>query len=117
MGIDLKVLASHFRERGGELLATASLRFDRDQRLLAQLSIDSTPCLVNPLPGELKVGHYEDDGLKFSQADRYGKPLTFTTPAAVRNLQLPDDLNPWNRAILSFLSALPPDARVILYWC
>ena len=50
MGIDLKVLASHFRERRGEFLATASLRFDRDQRLLAQFSADAEPCLVRPIP-------------------------------------------------------------------
>ena len=30
MGMDLEVLASHFRERRGEMLPTASLRFDRD---------------------------------------------------------------------------------------
>ena len=29
MGIDLQALASNFREHGGEMLATASLRFDR----------------------------------------------------------------------------------------
>ena len=46
-----------------------------------------------------------------------GQPLTCTTPADLRRLRLPDDLGEWNRAILSFVLALPPDARVILYWC
>jgi hypothetical protein len=117
MGIDLKILASQFRERRGEFLATASLRFDRDQRLLAQLGASSEPCLVRPLQAGLKVGHYEDEGLRYDEVDRYGKPLTFTTPADLRALRLPDDLSPWNRAVLSFVFALPPDARVILYWC
>ena len=117
MGIDLKVLASNLRERGGEFLATASLRFDRDQRLLAQFSLDAKPCIVRLLPEGLKVGHYEDEGLKFDDMDRYGKPLTFTTPADIKRLRFPDDLNPWNRAVLAFLTELPEDTRLVLYWC
>jgi hypothetical protein len=117
MGVDLKVLASHFRERRGEFLATATLRLDRDPRLLAQLAPDAEPCLVHPLPEGLKVGHYEDEGLKYDEVDRYGNSLTFTTPVNLRCLRLPDDLSDWNRAVLSFLLALPPDARVILFWC
>jgi hypothetical protein len=116
MGLDLKVLASNFRERG-ELLATASLRFDRDARLLADLHPDATPCLVRPLPGGLKVGHYEDEGLKFEDVDRYGKPLTYTTSKDLRGLRLPDGLASWNEAILAFLLALPAETRIVLYWC
>jgi hypothetical protein len=117
MGIDLKFFASHFREIRGEFLATADLRFDRDPRLLAQLSRDATPCLVYPLPVGLTVGHYEQDGLKLEAVDRYGAPLTFTTCIDLRRLRLPADLEPWNRAVLSFALALPPHARIILYWC
>src|SRR5689334_15649782 len=111
MGIDLKIFASYFRERRGENLATASLRFDRDQRLLSQLTREADPCLVRTLPEGLKVGHYEDEGLRFDDADRYGKPLTWTTSAEVQRLNLPDDLSDWNRAVLAFLAALPPDTR------
>lgn len=117
MGIDLKVLASHFRERRGEFLATATLRFDRDVRLFAQLAPDAEPCLVQPLAAGLKVGHYEDEGLRWDEADRQGRPLTFTAPTELQRLRLPDDLSPWNRAVLAFLLTLPPDARVVLYWC
>jgi hypothetical protein len=117
MGIDLKILASHFREHRGEFLATATLRFDRDARLLAQLALDAQPCLVQPLPTGLKVGHYEDEGLKWDDVDRQGARLTFTTPADLQRLRLPDDLVPWNRAVLAFLLGLPPEMRVVLYWC
>jgi hypothetical protein len=117
VGIDLKVLASHLRERRGEMLPTATLRFERDARLFAQLALDATPSLVRPLPAGLKVGSYEDDGLVFVDADRQGQSLTFTTPADLRRLVVPDDITPWNAAVLAFLLALPPDARVILYWC
>src|SRR5262249_12050413 len=117
MGIDLKVLASHFRERRGELLATASLRLDRDPRLLSQLVLDAELCLVRRLPAGLKVGHYEEEGLRYDEVDRHGHPLTYTTPADLERLHLPEDLSLWNRAVLSFLMALPRDTRVILYWC
>jgi hypothetical protein len=117
MGVSLKVLASHFRERRGEFLATATLRFDLDYGLFAQLAHDAEPRLTQPLPDGLKVGHYEDDGLRWDTADRQGQLLTFTTPLDLRRLRLPDDIAPWNRAVLAFLLALPPDATIVLYWC
>ena len=43
MGIDLKILASQFRERRGEFLATATLRFDRDATPFSQLSGEANP--------------------------------------------------------------------------
>lgn len=117
MGLDLKVMASHFRERRGEFLPTATLRFDRDAGLFAQLAWDATPCLVHPLPEGLRVGCYEDEGLRFTDVDRDGNRLTYTTSADLRLLRVPDDFAEWNRAILAFLTTLPPDARVVLYWC
>lgn len=117
MGIDLKVFASQFREHPGEFLATATLRFERNLALFAQLAPDAQPCLVRPLPAGLKVGHYEDVGVRWEEVDRKGRQLTFTTPVDLRRLRLPNDLAPWNRAVLAFLLALAPDARIVLYWC
>lgn len=117
MGVDLRVMASHFRERRGELLPTATLRFDRDASLFAQLARDAVPCLVHPLPDGIRVGSYEDTGLTYTDVDRSGEPLTYTTSDQLRALAIPDDLAPWNRAILAFLTALPPDTRIVLYWC
>jgi hypothetical protein len=117
MGIDLQIFASNFREKGGEVLATASLRFDRDQRLLSQFAASASPCLVRPLPQGLKVGHYEDKGLTFDELDRYGKPLTYTTSTDIQRVKLPPDLAPWNHAILAFMTKLPPETRLVLYWC
>jgi hypothetical protein len=117
MGIDLKILASNFRERRGELLSTASLRLDRDPRLLSLFSKDAIPCLVQPLPPGLKVGHHEDEGLKFDESDRYGEPLTFTTPERLKKLPSLGEISDWNRAALAFILALPPETRLVLYWC
>lgn len=112
MGIDLKVMASFFREHGGEMLPTASLRFERDSGLFGRLSR-----LARPLPEGLKVGNYEDEGLTFTNVDRAGSPLTFVTPADLAGLDVPAEVSPWNIAILAFLRALPDDMRIVLYWC
>lgn len=117
MGIDLKILASNLRERRGELLSTASLRLDRDPRLLSLLSKEAVPCLVQPLPAGLKVGHYEDDGLKFAEKDRYDQELTFTTPEQLQGVREIEEISEWNRAVLAFLFALPPDTKIVLFWC
>ena len=117
MGVDLKALATHFRERRGEFLPSAILRFDRDAGLFAQFARDAVPCLVHPLPVDLKVGCYEDTGLTYETADRNGDPLTFTASADLLRLRVPGDIAEWNHAILAFLTALPPDARIVLYWC
>lgn len=117
MGIDLKVMASSFRERRDEFLPTATLRFDRDTGIFAQLTRESTPCLVQQLPQGLKVGCYEDSGLTFTDVDRSKQPLTFTTSAHLRQLKPPSDIHPWNAAVLAFLLTLPADNRIVLYWC
>jgi hypothetical protein len=117
MGIDLKVMASFFREHRGELLPTATLRFERDAGLFSKLSRDAVPCLVRPLPPELKVGCYEDQGVVFVQVDRYGQPLTCITPSDLARLELRPDISPWNNAVLAFLLALPEDVRIVLFWC
>ena len=117
MGIDLKVLVSNVRERRGEMLPTAVLRLDRDAGLFERLTPAADPCLVRPLPAGLTVGVREDDGLRYTDADRSGNRLTYTTPAGLRRLAVPDDLADWNRAVLAFLFALPADARIVLFWC
>ncbi len=117
MGMDLQVLASHFRELRGELLPTAALRFDRDAELFAQLMPDSRPLLVHDMPPGLAVGIQEDDGIKYVTTDRYGKGLTFTTGRDLRLLRVPGEVDHWNRAVLAFLLALPLETRIVLYWC
>jgi len=116
MGIDLKVMASSFREHGNEFLPTATLRFDRDTGLFGQMTLEASPCLVHQMPKGLQVGYYDDTGLTFTQVDRHNQPLTFTTPAELRGLRVPADIHPWNRAVLTFLLALPADTRIVLYW-
>ena len=62
MGIDLKVMASHFRERRGELLPTATLKFERDAKLFSQFA-----SVAGPLPRRVESG-----GLRRRRADLQG---------------------------------------------
>jgi hypothetical protein len=117
MGVDLKVMASYFREHRGELLPTATLRFERDSGLFSRLSKDAVPCLVKPMPSDLKVGVYEDKGVFFTQVDRSGQPLTWISQSNLAMMELPEGLSDWNRAVLAFLMALPENVRIVLYWC
>jgi len=117
MGLDLKVMASHFRERRGEVLSTATLRFDRDTGIFTQLARDAVPCLVHELPPGVVVGCYEDEGLRYTDTDARGNRLTYTTPREIAALVLGADTAPWNLAIASFLRALPAGTQIFLYWC
>ena len=117
MGIDLQFLASNFRERDGKMLATTSVRADRDPRFLSLFAKNAVPSIVQPLPPDLKVGYYEDEGLKYDDKDSYGQPLTFTTPEQLKKLPPIEEINAWNRAALAFLLALPLGTRIVLYWC
>jgi hypothetical protein len=53
----------------------------------------------------------------FVDKDRYGNPLTFTTPEQVKAISATDDIGDWNKAVMAFLIALPAGTRIILYWC
>jgi hypothetical protein len=70
--------------------------------------------MVEPGAG-LRVGTYEDAGLTGTKTDRYGHRLTYTTPAELRWLEVPDDIDPWNKAVLAFLLDLPAYARIVLF--
>ncbi len=85
--------------------------------MFAQSVSAAAPLLVRPLPDGLTVGCDEDEGLRYTNADRYGNRLTFTTPADLGGPIVPDDSVPWNRARLAFVLALPPDSRIVLFWC
>jgi hypothetical protein len=53
----------------------------------------------------------------YTGVDRGRQPLTVTTPASICDLRVPGDAVPWNKAVLAFPLALPPDARIVLFWC
>lgn len=62
------------------------------------------------------IENYEDEGIKSRITDCYGKPLKFYHARALAELLNVLPLDPWDRAICVFLSALPPTTRIVLYW-
>ena len=115
MGIDLKFLSSSFRERG-EIVATASIRADRQPEFLAQFGRNAIPCRVEELPQGMKIGHCEESGFRVDNMDHYGKPLTYTTSDRLKDFPEIEEISQYNRAVLAFLLTLPPDKKIVLYW-
>ena len=62
---------------------------------------------------------YSDSGLLDLAHDAYGNPLTWLPANVFQRIAIPTTahtLHPWNRAVLRFLSILPPATRVVLWW-
>lgn len=76
-----------------------------------------TPSIgVQPIPPQMWVGIYEDEGLERTREDRFGKVLTFVYAQQFKKLELHDNVSPRMKAIKAFLDALPDDTPIILYW-
>lgn len=68
--------------------------------------------------------HYTEEGMEETKVDSYGDPLEYTTATrASRNTVAADGYRenyvhflPWTRAVFQFVTSLPPEQIVILYW-
>lgn len=59
---------------------------------------------------------WNDDGCKQLTADAYDFPLTFLTAYHLAFLLGDVSSDPWDSAVKTFLVALPPATRVVLFW-
>ena len=110
MGLDLTVCPMPYTiDRFNDLLSTR-VDLHRDYAMFEQ--IGSLPSLKAALP----VRWYEDDGLKLRDTNPYGGALRYTTASEFAAVKVPDDATVWNRAVIAFLTALPPETRVYLWW-
>jgi len=119
MGLDLTVAPMRYHTMNW-WLAFDRLRLDCDYDLFSQIG----PCsrgrykpitLPLPLPAGTKFDWYEDESVKTKTEDPYGVPLTYLPAAAFRDMIL-EGVSDWNKAVLVFLAALPPDTPVVLWW-
>lgn len=112
MGIDLQLMTSHFRERDTSMAVTTVIRLDRDDWLFDQIR-----SRAHTLPAEFWVGHGDQD----LRDDAYGVRLTCLFGKDFASIQAATPpaifMDPLNRAALQFFCMLPPETRVILYWC
>lgn len=105
------------------------LSFNSDYRILGQLTdlssyrkggrddIPEKPTInAQPIPPQMWVVVSEEEGLRRTREDPYGTGLTFVYAQQLKELKLPDDASPKNKAIKAFVDALPPETPIILYW-
>lgn len=101
------------------------LRFDQDYRIFGQIKdlssysrsdIPAKPTIkVNPVPRLLLIFH-EEDGSRRIRSDMYGELLTYAYAKDLRELEMPADSSPRNKAIKAFVDALPENTPIILFW-
>jgi|SRR3989338_7903067 len=134
MSLDLTILfpSLGFRAIGeSEAFCYERLRFDGDYSIFGQLvdmsdhyrrteqdnDIPEKPTIKTiPIPPQLWVETYGDEGIERTREDRYGTELTFVYAQQLKKLSVRDDASTKNKAIKAFINALPDDMPVILYW-
>lgn len=116
MGLDLAVLPNPY---GGAFPANmwggfSRIGFQRDYLLFER--IRELP--AEPLPEGHLVDDYGDEGLEQTDKDNYGDRLQVVKAGEFKKIQVESipDLSAWNLAAIAFLTHLPLEAPVILYW-
>lgn len=123
MGLNLTLLLLNRHEQMGytSVLCSDRLSFDRDYEIFGQLRGDvaegNVPTIkAIPILPQMQVGIYDEEGLKWRRDDNYGDELTFVYAKQLKELSVPDDASPKNKAIMAFVHALPDDTPIILLW-
>ncbi len=110
----------------GVLHPKTQLIFTRDNRIFGQFS--NTPSAstyarrpehikVSPLPGELKmVVLREDAEPEYTRTDEAGYEMGMVVAKQLKELDMPRDSSPNNKAIKAFIDQLEDDTPVILGW-
>ncbi len=110
MGLDL-TLVFHRLDILPDILAYDRLALWRSQDLFREIKdIPSQPL-------EMRFTWYEDDGLVERTTDPYGAPLRWCWASDLAKLEITQDMHPWNAAVLAFVRALPPELKIVLWWC
>lgn len=105
-----------------KVLCFDRLGFDQDYRIFGQLKDisggkDNKPVIQpKPIPVQMWVQMYEDEGIDETREDRYGDELTFVYAQQLKKLEVPEDADPKNKAIKAFIDELPNDTPIILQW-
>lgn len=94
----------------GPILCYERHRLDwQDYEAFARIAAEAVPLTDG-------VQWYEDEGLKQWTEDPYGKPLTFLPAHSIARHLSKAPLRGFDAATLSYLNALPPETRVVLWW-
>lgn len=119
MGMDL-VLLPLDSELVGSDLAVDRLGFHRDYELFGQLHDfegKKGGIKANAMAPGASILQYDDEGLTRASTDPYGTPLTWVSAKELKKLKASERTSSWNKAILAFITALPDDTVIVLWWC
>jgi len=99
------------------------LNFSRQYHIFSQINEEvmgpnklPAVCKPKPLPTTVRFSNYEDEGLKERKTDPYGSPLTYVTAGELSKVKPRKETGDWNKAILTFISSLPAEMPVLLWW-
>lgn len=113
MGIDLTIVPARRAIVDKWFLAYDRLSCERDYVFFD--AIKELPS--RELPENVTFDWYGDEGCVRETTDKYGDLLHYVKAGAFREIKIQDShLHHKNRAILAFLSYLPPDTWVVLWW-
>jgi hypothetical protein len=97
------------------------LDFDSDYDIFDQL-IDyrgdghEIPIQTEPIPPQMSIVEYWDEGTRKTRDDAFGHRLTFVYVKQLKELKVPNNASSKNKAIKAFINALPDDTPIILMW-
>lgn len=121
MGLDLTLLPLQGPREMGDtsVLCYDRLIFDQDHEIFGQLTDcgkGNKPTIqANPIPPQMWVETYEDEGIERTREDKYGTALTFVYAQQLKKLKV-SGASLKNKAIKAFIDALPDDTPIILEW-
>jgi len=120
MGLDLTLCLHRYPSRWW--LAYDRLGLHRDYNLFGQISSRGRGdgpivCNPKPLPEGTEFCWYGDEGLENDvKTDQYDAPLTYVTAEELSRVKPPPEGSKWNVCVWEFISVLPPDTKILLWW-
>ena len=130
MGLDLKLHVVRTLETWDNKVLTGVALFSlvREYALFGQLGswpldcqglgpvIQNARAIVfpRPLPSGVVLERLSGHGYERTDKDAFDDRLT---SAVAGELLKASPENPWNKAVWSFLAAVPAETEVVLYWC
>ena len=120
-------LTLHFLTEGGAeglkrttIHPTTTILLDQDYSVLEQMgSISEGKAKMvikpKPLPPQLWLETYTENGSKRTREDNYGEELTFVYAEELKKVNMSES-SAFNKAVAAFIKSLPPDIPIIMVW-
>lgn len=111
MGTSLILAFDRFAFASEPILCSERHRIDwRDYELFDRIRADAVPL-------GLGAYWYDVDGLEEILVDPYGSPLTYLAAGTLARHLKDAPLKGFDAATRAYVEHLPPETKVVLYWC